>query len=156
MIEILVDVLFPVLLCLFHELIILQYVFDRSLDFLCRANQFLLLLLCDSFKFELYSGWHLNNCFQTRKPWSPISAVCPPLFARLWEVLVLLEVEGQISGVRILESASYEPVRKPGKRLEIFALLTLVVTIFVMQSNVILLDPIKQLFQIFGIRVFLR
>ena len=69
---------------------------------------------------------------------------------------MLLEVEGQISGVRILESASYEPVRKPGKRLEIFALLTLVVTIFMMQSNVILLDPIKQLFQIFGIRVFLR
>ena len=148
-----VDILLPQQLSLFHELLVLQHIFDVPLNFLCPANQFFLLLLCFSPEFELHSLGDLDNCFEAGKPGRPISAVCASLFARLGEVFVLLKAEGQVSGAGVLQSAGDEPVSTPGKRLKILAAAALVVTIGVVQPNILLLDPIKELLQILGISV---
>ena len=63
---------------------------------------------------------------------------------------MLLKAEGQVSGAGILQSAGDEPVGKPGKRLQILAAAALVVTVRVMQPNLLILDPCKQVLQIFG------
>ena len=68
---------------------------------------------------------------------------------------MLLKAEGQVSGAGIFQSAGDEPVSTPGKRLEILAAAALVIAIGVMQPNILLLDPIKELLQMLGISVFI-